>query len=370
MANEIINIENLTRYHNKIKAELNKKSTATNLINAEGEKSIKQNVAGNEANGIYSVAFGQNAKAKKPRSFAFGYSCTADGDNAFAVGQSSQAKANDTVAIGGLAIAYTAGCYALGVGAKAGNSTGAGSGNAFAFGANTVASGDYSFGFGVNSKATGFVSEVHGIGNTAAYANQFVIGKNNDNKNNTLFEIGNGANGSNKKNAFEVTTDGQVFATQFTPYGAAASTGDGITADSRGLLITSMDTPVIIACPNNKIKLRSYIGYEYFDVEHEQYKNLIGTKFYKHSIRASSSFAMDDFIVISIDKDPYDLMALVIGPYNPLNVQVQVSYSWQAGIKLAGNLDDSTITGYYLDNSGVMQSKRISGDFTDTVVEL
>lgn len=49
---------------------------------------------------------------------------------------------------------------------------------------------------------------VFGWNNNAATSNQFVIGKYNDNKSNSLFEIGNGTSTSNRSNAFVVDTSG------------------------------------------------------------------------------------------------------------------------------------------------------------------
>lgn len=48
---------------------------------------------------------------------------------------------------------------------------------------------------------------LHGEGLKAAYPNQTVVGKYNDNKADTLFEVGNGNNDSERSNAFEVCDD-------------------------------------------------------------------------------------------------------------------------------------------------------------------
>lgn len=69
---------------------------------------------------------------------------------------------------------------------------------------------------GSDNMATSFdkaanYSAVFGFNNKAQYANQFVIGKYNDNKTNTLFEIGNGTSNSGRKNALEVSTDGVTY---------------------------------------------------------------------------------------------------------------------------------------------------------------
>lgn len=74
---------------------------------------------------------------------------------------------------------------------------------------NNIASGDFSHAGGTNSQATGDISFVFGEGLIAANKYQFVIGSYNNNKTDTLFEIGNGTSDS-KSNAFEVKTDGKV----------------------------------------------------------------------------------------------------------------------------------------------------------------
>jgi hypothetical protein len=47
-------------------------------------------------------------------------------------------------------------------------------------------------------------------GTTAGFANQMTVGKNNANKNNTLFEVGNGMGNTARRNAFEVLRDGRA----------------------------------------------------------------------------------------------------------------------------------------------------------------
>ena len=63
-------------------------------------------------------------------------------------------------------------------------------------GKDTIASGDYSY--------------TNGLGTRAFYEAQTAIGKYNDNKSNTLFEIGNGNSDSKRNNAFEVYKDGHA----------------------------------------------------------------------------------------------------------------------------------------------------------------
>lgn len=60
---------------------------------------------------------------------------------------------------------------------------------------------------GYQNTASGHSSRAGGQFNAAGYEAQEVIGKYNDNKSNTLFEVGNGTSASAKSNAFEVYND-------------------------------------------------------------------------------------------------------------------------------------------------------------------
>ena len=84
--------------------------------------------------------------------------------------------------------------------------------------------GQYSVALGSNAQANGYISfaegnyttaganYTHAAGNNtkASYDNQFTVGKFNDVKATTLFEVGNGTDTSNRSNAFEVYSDGLV----------------------------------------------------------------------------------------------------------------------------------------------------------------
>lgn len=93
-------------------------------------------------------------------------------------------------------------------------------------GASNTVSGDYSHAEGTNHNVGGDYSHAEGEGHTvgasashvlvsgqqniANYPHQTVVGKLNDNKSTTLFEIGNGTNTANRSNAFEVYNDGKI----------------------------------------------------------------------------------------------------------------------------------------------------------------
>ena len=100
----------------------------------------------------------------------------ASGVNSFAIGTSTQATGISSVAIG--------------------NNTQATGLNAFAGGSSSIAAGSNSFAFG--------------SGAWTNVANQFAIGKYNSITNSPLFMIGNGVDASNRSNAFEVYSNGNV----------------------------------------------------------------------------------------------------------------------------------------------------------------
>lgn len=80
--------------------------------------------------------------------------------------------------------------------------------NAHVEGRYNVASGTSSHAQGESNRASGNYSHAGGEGNVAGYSAQTVVGKYNNNKSDTLFEVGNGTSDDNRKNAFEVSGDG------------------------------------------------------------------------------------------------------------------------------------------------------------------
>lgn len=76
--------------------------------------------------------------------------------------------------------------------------------------AGSVASGAGASAFGNHTTASGANSIATGNNTIAGYQNQFVIGKYNQNKSNSLFEIGNGLNNSSRANVLEINTYGNL----------------------------------------------------------------------------------------------------------------------------------------------------------------
>jgi hypothetical protein len=115
-------------------------------------------------------------------------SCTANGAHSVAFGHNAVTISDYTCAIG-----------------KGAN---AGAPYSIAMGVSSTTSGEAAFAAGVNAQAQGAHSRALGTNVIAGYVYQTVIGKNNANKEGTLFEIGNGADENNRGNAFEVYEDG------------------------------------------------------------------------------------------------------------------------------------------------------------------
>ena len=84
--------------------------------------------------------------------------------------------------------------------------------HAHAEGSTNTASAPQAHAEGYGTTASGAHSHAGGNGTVAGYADQTAIGKFNDNKSTTLFEVGNGADSSNKSNAFEVYANGDIVA--------------------------------------------------------------------------------------------------------------------------------------------------------------
>lgn len=75
---------------------------------------------------------------------------------------------------------------------------------------NNQATAPYSHAQGQSTKATGVASSTSGFNTEAAHTHQFVVGRYNDNKNITLFEVGNGKTNNSRSNAFEAYADGHA----------------------------------------------------------------------------------------------------------------------------------------------------------------
>lgn len=164
-------------------------------------------VAGRKASttlGIRATAEGENTTASGNRSHAEGYSTQATGIGAHAEGESTKATNSNTHAEGVASEASGQASHAEGTSTKA-------SGHySHAEGQGAKAQGNSSHAEGYYTTATGDYSHAGGYYTTAGYANQTVIGKYNNNKSTTIFEVGNGTSNNDKSNAFEVYSNGSV----------------------------------------------------------------------------------------------------------------------------------------------------------------
>lgn len=123
---------------------------------------IFNNYAKNKASGKFSHAEGDGTEASGDNSHAEGSETIASGLNSHAQGKSTEVSGN----------------------------------NSFGGGTNTSVSGDNTFGFG------------EGI--ASGYSNQFIVGRYNNNSDNTVFEVGYGTSDADRKNIFSVEKDGTV----------------------------------------------------------------------------------------------------------------------------------------------------------------
>ena len=184
-----------------------------------------------------STAYGINSHAEGTQSFAYGYSSHAEGMRADATGYISHAEGcntiasgNDSHAEGNSAKAFGDYSHAEGLMTKAsgdhshaeGNQTKASGVSSHAEGVTTTASGDHSHAEGQNTTASGVgshaggqntiasgsLSFAHGYNVNANNDNEVAFGKYNKSNINTLFSIGDGAKGTERHNAFEVTSEG------------------------------------------------------------------------------------------------------------------------------------------------------------------
>ena len=184
-----------------------------------------------------STAYGINSHAEGTQSFAYGYSSHAEGRNADATGYTSHAEGNGTKASGDyshaegngtkassndshaegfMATASGPGSHAEGTQTTAsgtnshaeGNNAKAGGDSSHAEGTKTTASGANSHAGGSNAHARGSLSFAHGYNVDANNDNEVAFGKYNKSNIDTLFSIGDGAKGTERHNAFEITSEG------------------------------------------------------------------------------------------------------------------------------------------------------------------
>ena len=125
-----------------------------------------------------------------------------------------------------------------------GSATYAKGSNSHAEGGSTTAEGSNSHSQNQYTKAIGDNSSAAGESTVAGYKNQFVIGKFNDNKATSLFEVGNGTNSSNTANALELDAEGNLLVSGTVTDGEGHVLGEGGGASTlTGLTDTNITQP-------------------------------------------------------------------------------------------------------------------------------
>ena len=148
-------------------------------------------LSGSENSGL------QRQHAEGSRTLAMGYASHSEGELTSAIGNMSHAEGSETCAEGGSSHVEGVGTYTTKYASHA-------------EGGWTEAHGEYAHAEGYVTKARGKYSHAGGYYTEAGQNGQTVIGRYNDNKENTLFEVGNGQKSSSLSNAFAVYEDGHA----------------------------------------------------------------------------------------------------------------------------------------------------------------
>jgi len=209
--------------------------TITFSMNAQMDDNSANN---NSATGSSAVAMGESTTASGTASTAMGRNNTASGGYSTAMGRNNTAS----------------GLYST----VMGESTTASADYSTAMGSYTTASGTYSIGMGYRTTASDFASVVIGqynsSGSSATSATSFSTS-------NTAFVIGNGADSSNKSDAFKVMFNGDTYVssslylagTAITSTAAEINLLDGVTTIGDGILASvteSSNTGVRLSTSN------------------------------------------------------------------------------------------------------------------------
>ena len=156
--------------------------------------------------GLYSIAMGQNTKAKGEGSVALGIQTTASGISSVAFGNGSIASTNYSTAIGYQNVATGLGSIAMGYQSASPGTI------ATAFGEHTRASGDNTTSFGNFTIAKPYASLVLG-----QYNDTSALSLINWNVNDPVFIIGNGIDENNRSNAITVLKNARTGINTATP---------------------------------------------------------------------------------------------------------------------------------------------------------
>ena len=220
--------------------------TITFSINAQMDDNSHPS---NNSAGTYSVAMGHNNTASGGYSTAMGRNNTASGLYSTVMGESTTASADYSTAMGSYTTA--SGTYSIGMGYY----TTASGDSSTAMGRWTTASGTDSTAMGYYTQASGSRSTAMGRSTTASDYASTVIGQYNSSGSSATsptsfstsapaFVIGNGADSSNKSDAFKVMFNGDTYVssslylagTAITATAAEINLLDGVTTIGDGIL--------------------------------------------------------------------------------------------------------------------------------------
>lgn len=207
---------------------------------AEGNTSLASGTCAHaegksKARGDYAHAEGRASVASGNTSHAEGYSAYAEGDYSHAEGWNTEAGGEFSHAEGVSTKATGDNSHAEGTGTQANGLS------SHAEGRGTKASGQYSHAEGNQTIATGENAHAGGSGTVAAFENQTAIGTYNSNREDTLFEVGNGTGDNSRSTAFRVGRNGRVF------------DGERCLSDIGKVYAAQASTPIITASINSYI---------------------------------------------------------------------------------------------------------------------
>lgn len=227
--------------------------------------------SGNTASGSASHAEGNTTTASGANSHAEGYSSTASGASAHAEGSEttasgsySHAEGNDTTASnlgahseGAATIASGSYSHAEGSGTTAsgnyshseGLSTVASGHYSHSEGSECTASGLYSHVGGSNSNASGVNSFAHGLNIVASRDNMAAFGSYNENRQNSIFEIGDGSDpestgGVGNRNILTIDNSGHIEMNTLNAIGEVPS-GEKVTNNNLAELLCNTSFPTV-----------------------------------------------------------------------------------------------------------------------------
>lgn len=194
----------IVQKQDRLKSGINIKTINTKPVIGYGDLSFPFD-KGTGANSAVLYSSGNSANADY--SLAVGFTNTANGDYSIAAGRSTETLANGAVSLGYGASAGTVYSIAGGKNSKTINKAS----SSIAFGENTIAEGYQTVAMNKGTHAVGNYSAALGEGNETLNRGEFAAGKYNISSSDTLFSIGNGSSKSDRNNAIELKTNGDIY---------------------------------------------------------------------------------------------------------------------------------------------------------------